>query len=249
MPLIATDAVVLHTLRYGETSKIVRLMTRDHGLQSVIAKGAMSSRSNFGARLQILSEGIARFYLRPSRDLHTLREFEVLVQRPELATDVKRFVAGTALAELVLRFSPSEPHPEVYTILVHGLDKLGRAGEAEVDADALAALWSAVAVLGFAPSIAMCARDGSALASGEAFFSVQDGGFLCTRCAKGARAKRLNPSDRVALEHLIEGRADAIDALDVNHAAAHRRLLVQFIERHVSEGRDLDALTIWQSMS
>ena len=52
MPLVSTDAIILHSFRYGETSKIVRLLTRDHGPQSVIAKGAMNPKSKFGARLQ-----------------------------------------------------------------------------------------------------------------------------------------------------------------------------------------------------
>ncbi len=63
MPLVTTDAIVLHTFRYGETSKIARLLTRDHGPQSVIAKGAMNPKGKFGARLQSLSEGVASFYL------------------------------------------------------------------------------------------------------------------------------------------------------------------------------------------
>ena len=55
MPLVSTPAIVLATLRYGETSKIVRLATREQGIQSAIAKGAMRPRSRYGAALQALS--------------------------------------------------------------------------------------------------------------------------------------------------------------------------------------------------
>ena len=41
MPVVTTPAIVLSALRYSETSKIVRLATRDHGVQSAIAKGAL----------------------------------------------------------------------------------------------------------------------------------------------------------------------------------------------------------------
>ena len=45
MPPITTPAIVLTTIRYGETSKIARLATRDLGVQSAIAKGASRPRS------------------------------------------------------------------------------------------------------------------------------------------------------------------------------------------------------------
>jgi len=43
--LITTPAVVLRTHRYSETSKIVRLATRELGVQSAIAKGVLRPRS------------------------------------------------------------------------------------------------------------------------------------------------------------------------------------------------------------
>ena len=55
MSLVSTPAIVLSALRYSESSKIVRLATRELGVQSAIAKGALRPRSRFGAALQLLS--------------------------------------------------------------------------------------------------------------------------------------------------------------------------------------------------
>jgi DNA repair protein RecO (recombination protein O) len=76
MPQIDSPAIVLSTLRYSETSKIVRLATREQGVQSAIAKGALRPRSRFGAALQFLSEGQARLLVKEHRELHTLAGFE-----------------------------------------------------------------------------------------------------------------------------------------------------------------------------
>ncbi len=249
MPLVSTDAIVLHTYRYSETSKIVRLLTRDHGLQSVIAKGAMNPKSKFGARLQTLSEGVAQFFLKPTRDLHTLREFDVTVQRPELSRDTQRFGASTALAEVVMRFAPAEAHPEIYELLVEVLGRLGVASAGELDAQTLAGLWTTIAALGFEPSIVQCARGGEPIPPGPARFSVTDGGFLCGTCARGTRVRTLEPDDRRVLELLIAGHPEHVGPLSRSHVKAHRQLLVQFVERHVAEGRELPALTIWRSLT
>lgn len=249
MPLVTTPALILHGFPYGETSKIVRLLTPEHGVQSAIAKGAMRPKSKFGAKLQVLSQGTAQLYLKPSRDLQTLAEFEVTLQRPELAQDVVRYASGAALAELVMRCSPTEPHPEIYQLTVQQLDLLASVPSDALDAAALAALWGAVAALGFAPNVHHCARDGAQLSDGAVAFSVNDGGFVCRACARGGSTTELQAGDREVLQHLIAGSGDAVGELSPKHAAAHRRLLVRFVEQHVAEGRELRALTFWQELS
>src|SRR3990172_4489418 len=57
MPLVSPPAVVLQTYRYSETSKVVRLATRELGGQSAIAKVAMRPKSPFGAGLGLFGEG------------------------------------------------------------------------------------------------------------------------------------------------------------------------------------------------
>lgn len=249
MPLVTTPALVLHTFPYGETSKIARLLTPDHGVQSVIAKGALRPRSKFGARLQVLSEGTAQLYLKANRDLHTLAEFEVTKLRPELAQDVARYAAGAALAELIMRSAPAEPHPEIYECAVAQLDRLVQVQEDGRDAAGLAALWAVVGALGFAPSLDACARDGSELPDGRVAFSVTDGGFLCKACARGGATTSLDASDRSVLERLVAARGEPVGELSARHADAHRRLLLRFVERHVAEGRELRALAFWQELS
>src|SRR2546426_1101893 len=49
MALVTTPAVVLRTYPYSETSKIVRLATRDLGVQSAIAKGVLRPKSRAAA--------------------------------------------------------------------------------------------------------------------------------------------------------------------------------------------------------
>ena len=90
MPLVTTPAIVLSAMRYGETSKIVRLATREHGVQSAIAKGALRPKSSFGASLQPLSRGTAHYLSKEHRELHILTGFELA----ELHAQVARHRAG-----------------------------------------------------------------------------------------------------------------------------------------------------------
>ena len=249
MALVKTAAVVLNSFKYSESSKIVRLATEDMGVQSAIAKGAMRPKSKFGARLQVLSGGVAQIYTKPNRDLHTLSEFDVTEQRSELAADFERYVTATALAELMLKLASAEPNPTVYHYLVATLDDLVAVDRGELQPFGLAALWGAVGILGFAPALDGCACDGRRLPDGAVSFSIADGGFLCPTCAAtNTAATTLQPQDRDTLERLVSGDIDGIDSIPPRHAAAHRRLISRFVERHMSEDREFKALSMWETM-
>ncbi len=250
MAAISTQATVLHSFPYGETSKIVRLATRDYGVVSAIAKGALREKSPFGARLQLMSEGTAQLYMKQSRDLQTLAEFDIERQREDLARDLTRFASASALAELILRFSPQEPQPQIYELLTTKLDALADADPRSVPQVSLGAMWLVVCALGFTPSLADCVLDGRPIdADGKAHFSAADGGYVCKACAVACETAQLGPQDRAWLEAFVSG-ADAQqeNSLTRRHAGAHRRLVSRFIRFHVSEGRELPALHFWETL-
>jgi DNA repair protein RecO (recombination protein O) len=241
MSLVTTPAVVLQTYRYSETSKVVRLATRDLGVQSAIAKGALRPKSRFGAGLELLSEGVAQLYFRETRELHTLGAFDLVNLRRDLAGDVARFAGATALAEVMLKMAPPAPLPVAYDTLTAALDVLEAASPERVDATATRAMWRLVAVLGFEPSLTACVRDDAAIEpAGDApvLFSVADGGVFCPRCAPPASQSpsRLPP----------QAYRDLLALNDPPHAAAHRRLVARFVRYHLAEAGPLSALDFWE---
>ncbi len=249
MSLVATPAVVLQTYRYSETSKVVRLATRELGVQSAIAKGAMRPKSRFGAGLELLSEGVAQLYFRETRELHTLAAFDLTALRRELALDLGRFAGATALAEVMLKMAPPSPVPAAYDSLTASLDGLASAQPGAVDGMAVRGLWLLLGVLGYEPCLAACVRDGAAIApnGGEpVVFSTAEGGVLCPRCAPPAANPftRLPPEDYRDLIALNDATAD-VPALDAPHAAAHRRLVARFARHHLGEV-GTQALDFWE---
>ena len=247
MSLVTTPAVVLQTYRYSETSKVVRLATRELGVQSAIAKGVLRPKSRFGAGLEFLSEGDAQLYYRDTRELHTLAAFDVTDLRRGLARDVARFAGAAALAELMLKMAPPAPLPAAYEAFTTGLDLLASRPAEVVDAAAVRALWVLVAVLGFGPSLAACVRDGVAVEPERGrpvAFSAAEGGVLCPGCAPAQPPTRLPFEDYRDLVALNDPAAE-LPVLDPAHAAAHRRLAARFIRHHL-DAVSASALDFWE---
>ena len=247
MSLVSTRAVILQTFRYSETSKIVRLATRDLGVQSAIAKGVLRPRSPFGAALETLSEGVVQLYHKETRDLQTMAAFDVTELRRELARDLGRFAGAAALAEVMLKMAPAAPLPAAYDTFTHALDALVTAAAPQADAVAVRWLWLLVGVLGFAPELDACVRDGAPVAGngGGVAFSTAEGGVLCASCAGAQPPTRLPKNDYRDLIALNDAGAE-LPALDAAHAAAHRRLVARFVRHHMGESGPLSAMDFWE---
>ena len=256
MALVATAAVVLHVQPYLESSRILRLATREHGVQSVLAKGARRTQRRFGTALDLYAEGDAQYYAKPGRDLHTLGGFEVTRARIALGGDLDRFAAAAALAELVLRFGRDESNPSWYDALVAALDAVAVAPPAAAGTAGVAGAWGVVAALGFAPAVDVCAACHAALdAERPARFSHPAGGALCAACGRLAGPGRtLPPAARAQLARWTAGgeayqspTADAApEALDEPTVRAHLRLLREFLREHLTDGRPLRAFESWE---
>src|SRR5205807_9197439 len=111
MSAVVTDAIVLHAFDYLESSRILRLLTREAGVRSVLARGARRSRRRFGTSLDLYAQGSAEFHTKEGRELDTLSAFDVTRARPQLAAHLERFTGVSAIAELILRFARDAVDP------------------------------------------------------------------------------------------------------------------------------------------
>src|SRR5947199_9024056 len=103
MSAVVTDAIVLHSFDYLESSRILRLVTREAGGRPVLARGARRSKKRFGAALDLYAQGTAELQTKQGRDLDTLSAFDVTRPRPQLAAQLPRLTAASAIPELTLR--------------------------------------------------------------------------------------------------------------------------------------------------
>ena len=245
MPLVDTDAIVLHAFDYLETSRILRLATRDAGVQSVIAKGARRPRARHASAIDLFAEGNVQLSMRPGRDLQTLTGFDVTRVRAGLGDALTRFSAASAIAELVLRFGNEEAQPELFALLSRILDALAVAPAAEARRVGIGGAWRLVAIFGFAPSMDHCARCHATIGDDdEAAFSHRDGGMLCADCARGTPlVRRLPLAARAAVAAWLDDREPGM--LDDPSLRAHQRLLREFVHEHLIDGAR--ALRAWDS--
>jgi DNA repair protein RecO (recombination protein O) len=247
MSHVVTDAIVLHAFDYLESSRIVRMLTRSLGVQSVLARGARRPRSRFGTALDLFAEGVAQLHVRPGRELNTLSGFDTLRTHAPLALDLERFAAASVLAELALRFGHEESHGEgLFELISRSFERLAAAPADRARDVGIGAAWRLVAELGFAPTIEACSLCHAPLERDDAaVFSHAGGGIVCAVCARTATAGRSLPaSARDALRTWLAG--DEVELTGGAEQRAHVRLLREFLTQHLSADAPLRAFQAWE---
>jgi len=101
MPIVKTEAFVLKSFRYGETSKIVTLFTKEFGKINVIVKGARTYKSKLCGVLESMNHVNTIIYLKENRDLHLLTNAEYKKSYTNILNDFDKLQASFRIIEML----------------------------------------------------------------------------------------------------------------------------------------------------
>jgi DNA repair protein RecO (recombination protein O) len=247
--LVSAEGVVLKTHVLGDTSRIVVVYTREHGMVRLVAKGARKTPSRFGYALEPLSRGRYVYYFKPDRDLHLLSQADTLTATGSRLADLTRLAHAEAALELIDRLVwGEEPHAELYELLVRALEAVVAAPEASLPAITIAFELQVASLLGYRPRLDACAQCASPL-SPELLFSPAHGGMLCDRCAAGGGVLKLSADALAGLTLLLSRPVgEAGDFVEVKRAGEILRVIEAFLRYHFHRFQGLRSLELLRAL-
>ena len=177
--LAHTKGIVLRQTRYGDSSLILQVYTREYGSIGCVVSGVRSARSRHKAALyQPMSLLELVLYFKEDRDLQRIKEARFARVYGRVPFEPGRRAVGLFMAEVLLRALREEPpHPELYDFAeqaFHNLDGCTRGFSAMPHAFLLGISDR----MGFAPQ-GLPSED-------TPWFDLQDGVFCRNRPTHGA---------------------------------------------------------------
>src|ERR1700710_6787 len=154
---LKTEAIVLRSIRYGEADRILPLYTPGLGRLSAIAKGARRARSRFGGRLEPFFH--VRAVLHEGRsELLTITGVDTIHVHAAVRDHAATLDAAARACDAVSRlFETSDPHPEVFGLLVNELALLHADAAHARPGNGLAFRLKLLLAAGIVPQLAACA--------------------------------------------------------------------------------------------
>ncbi|MBR5215112.1 MAG: DNA repair protein RecO [Bacteroidales bacterium] len=113
-----TRAIVLQSIKYGDSSLVVKMLTEELGIQSYMVKGVFGKKSKMKAALfqnMTLLEIVADT---SSNSLGFIREISLSHYYQSIATDIKKSTIIIFVSELLSKaISESESDPELFNFI------------------------------------------------------------------------------------------------------------------------------------
>lgn len=236
MALRTDQGIVLRGYPFGESHRVVVMLSPNHGKLRTVARGVRKTKSRFGGRLEPLTH--VEVVLYEGRNLDTITEVSVINAFGDLRNDLDRVLAAGTMIEIVdAVVQEEEPSQRMFLLLQRSLTILDH-GPPHPDL-VTAFLLKAADIIGVAPAFGLCAGCGST--DHLTRFSFAEGGSVCDTCR--------SPGSYALREGIIEylaavASADMTMLPDADHSMTGEALGItkRFMEYHLE--RRIETLTV-----
>lgn len=123
--IVKTEAFVLNSRNYSDSSKILVLFTKECGKISVLARGGAKPKSKFGYSIQPLVHSEVNYYEKSSRSLQVLSASEIINRYKNISLDFKCLASAMMIVELVsLSQHENEKNETIFDDILIAMDLL-----------------------------------------------------------------------------------------------------------------------------
>lgn len=100
MPIVKSEAFILKSFRYGETSKIVTIFSKQLGKINAVVKGARNFKSRICGTLESMNYIEAVIYFKENRDLQLISSAEYKRSFPGILNDFNKLQLAYRIIEM-----------------------------------------------------------------------------------------------------------------------------------------------------
>ena len=182
MSIEKSNALVLRTFDFRETSLIAFFYTKEFGKVHGILKGIRAEPDKFASTLEPFSHNEIIFYHKRSTDLHLVSGCDLKNNFLFLRNDMYRFGHASFMMELLDALTPLEDKNEaIYDLTMECLTQM----DTNTYYDRIPTIYKvkALSLSGFKPHLHSCVACDNKIIS-QSKFSNSMGGLLCPDCFK-----------------------------------------------------------------
>jgi DNA repair protein RecO (recombination protein O) len=258
-----TDAIVLKSMRYRDTSKIVTFYSRRFGKIKGIAKGARDTRSKFGASLEPLTIASVVLYKKEHREIQLISQCDIVRRFKRSTADIDRMAVALSVLDVVHQVThDEEENPPLYKLIVDTLEAIERA-EKNVENLFHAFEIRLAALFGYAISCEKCLLCRKSIHFGLSTdplrFDVSKGGLLCQQCVRTSRRGGLTSGSMISintqtakiLERLSQARLESVPTLDYHASVGNEvdEVLRLYLRYHFEGIRSFKSRDVFHKIS
>jgi DNA repair protein RecO (recombination protein O) len=246
MSITKTEALVLKSIKFGDTSRIATLYTKNYGKIKVIAKGIRKPKSRLAGALQTLSHIQIVFYKKQTTEIYLLSQSEILHAYQSLARDFNRYVFASAVLELLDRLiAGEESNPQLFELTLETLSFMEKCPQRSLEKSFWSYTLRLADLLGYKPKLDKCVNCDKPVIEKLILFSPEKGGIICKRCARSDQAYLILSKDSVRSALKLQSiKTEDLDTYNIPKEQLKEisSIVLNLLDYHAGKGKDLKSL-------
>jgi len=246
MSITKTEALVLKSMKFGDTSRIATLYTKDHGKIKVIAKGIRKPQSRLAGTLETFSHIQIVFYKKQTTEIYLLSQSEVLKSYQSLSRSLTRYTFASAVLELLDRLvTGEESNPELFHHTRMILSFMERCPEEAVEKSFCFFTLKLAELLGYKPKFDRCVICNKHFEAEFILFSPEKGGIICNTCVRADQPYlRLSGDSIFSVFKLLSVKTEDLNTYNIpkEHLREISNAILTLLDYHTGRGKDLKSL-------
>ncbi len=171
------EGLIVKETPYGDTSKIIQVLTRDYGIISIMCKGAKSMKSRLRSLTMRFTYGLFHIYYKENK-LSTLITVDIIDNLTNIKNDITLISYMTYLTELTTQVIKQGNDKAVYEEFINGILKINNNLDPLVITNILELKF--LPYLGVGLNLDSCVKCGSK--NNIVTIDGDAGGYLCSNC-------------------------------------------------------------------
>lgn len=172
-----TEGIIVSTVDYKESSKIINILTKENGMIGVLARGAKNIKSKLSSCTNILTYGIFHLNYR-KENLPILIEVDIINNLKQIKTDIIKTNYAIYLLELARGVYQHGQNENIYPLLINGILKINENYDPSIITNIIEL--KMLEYLGIKPVVNKCVSCGNT--NDIITISSYKGGYLCKNC-------------------------------------------------------------------
>ncbi len=111
-----TQAIILHRTKYGETDRILNLLT-PLGRKSCVAKGVRKEKSKLAGGIEMFTVSDITIHESEKSDMGILTSAKMVKNYMNIIADLDRFELGSKIIKMTNKISENVDSPELFTLV------------------------------------------------------------------------------------------------------------------------------------
>lgn len=178
----AVEGIILRETPYGETSKIINVLTKEHGIIGIMCKGAMSQKSLLRGCTLKFTYGIFHIYYKQDK-MSILSSVDIINSFKNIKKDILLISYATYLSDLVYQVLKQHNPKNIYDDFINALLKIEDGLNPLVITNILEV--KLLDYLGVGINLTCCIKCGNK--KDIVTLSAENGGIICKNCYQNER--------------------------------------------------------------